>query len=459
MNDRLALLGLGSLVAWSMACGDSGAGTSSFGLSVSLADPTAISTTGASASPTTGGASTQGGTTDDPTGPAASDPSFTTAGTAPPDATTDTTGAPGVCGDGDLGPDEGCDDGPDNGPGKACKADCTPNVCGDGDIGPDEGCDDGPDSGPGKACKADCTPNICGDGDVGPAESCDDGNTAPGDACSPTCGSEGCGNKVVDPMEACDDGMNADNDDGCTDLCQLPKCGDGFLQASLKEACDDGPANSNSGACTAACAKASCGDGLVWMGMEACDSGANNSDTGACTKACKAAACGDGLVWMGMETCDDGNVKDGDGCSAACKLEVQSKCGNGVVDPGERCDTNLPPPFTGVGCKPQSCFYDFSAVPQLYCNGVCTWAGADDCDQADADIYCKLKTGNPNSTASVFQVVTALDTFGFACPFLGTSLGALPEFGVNNDVKYQGTSILANHGAGHVVANATCTTP
>jgi cysteine-rich repeat protein len=45
---------------------------------------------------------------------------------------------------------------------------------------------------------------------------------------------------VVDPMETCDDGMNGDNDDGCTDVCEAPVCGDGFVQASLKEECDDG---------------------------------------------------------------------------------------------------------------------------------------------------------------------------------------------------------------------------
>jgi hypothetical protein len=75
------------------------------------------------------------------------------------------------------------------------------------------------------------------------------------------------------------------------------------------------------------------------------------------------------------------------------------KCGNGVIDPGERCDTALPAPFVGVTCKPVTCQYNFSQATQLYCNGSCTWAGAQDCDQQDANILCKLKTGNPNSVA------------------------------------------------------------
>ncbi len=43
---------------------------------------------------------------------------------------------------------------------------------------------------------------------------------------------------IVDGLEACDDGADGDNDDECTDLCLLPVCGDGFVQASLGETCD-----------------------------------------------------------------------------------------------------------------------------------------------------------------------------------------------------------------------------
>ena len=307
------------------------------------------------------------------------------------------------------------------------------------------------------ACLADCTANVCGDGDVGPGEGCDDGNSAGGDGCSATCQSEGCGNSMVDPMEGCDDGMNGDQDDGCTDMCQAPKCGDGFTQASLMEGCDNGANNSNTGPCTASCKPAVCGDGLVLMGTEQCDAGMANSNTGMCTTACKTAVCGDGLVYAGVEQCDDSNANNGDGCSAACVIET--KCGNGVVDPGERCDTALPAPFFGVGCKPQTCVFDFSAVPQLYCNGSCSWAGADSCDQPDADIFCKLRTGNPNSTALGFQLTSAQGTNGFACPGFNNNLGPMPEFGVNLSVWYQPGSVLGNHGAGQVIVNPNCSNP
>lgn len=155
-------------------------------------------------------------------------------------------------------------------------------------------------------------------------------------------------------------------------------------------------------------------------------------------------------------------------CNQACQMGEQCvngvcealQCGNGIVDAVEHCDTALPDPYVGVGCQDGSCLYDFSTVAQLYCNGSCTWAGPNHCDQADADIFCKLRTGNPQSTATNFQLGTALDQHGFACHFFpNINLGPLPEFGVNIDVIYQETSILANHGAGTVIVNPTCTDP
>jgi len=58
-----------------------------------------------------------------------------------------------------------------------------------------------------------------------------------------------------------------------------------------------------------------CGDGVV-EGSEECDGGAG------CTATCdRVPACGDGFV-DAPETCDDGNTTSGDGCSAACQLEL-----------------------------------------------------------------------------------------------------------------------------------------
>lgn len=195
----------------------------------------------------------------------------------------------------------------------------------------------------------------------------------------------------------------------------------------------------------------SCGDGTQDPG-EACDD-ANAIDTDACLTNCTAASCGDGLVYAGVEACDDG-TNDGayGGCNPGCAA-LAPYCGDGAVQAtNEHCDGASG--FASVGCT--NCLFDFSAIGQLYCNGTCTWAGADSCDQADADIYCKLVTGDSTSVANSFAVVTALDAPGFACPGYGVNLGALPAYGVNVSVWYQDTSIAANHGAGSVVAQADC---
>ena len=207
-------------------------------------------------------------------------------------------------------------------------------VCGDGAVDPGEECDDGPNNGDDQGCKLDCTAQVCGDGALGPGEGCDDGNVQAGDGCDESCVLESCGNLQIDPGEECDDGQDGDPDDGCTDLCTVPVCGDGLLQASLQEECDEGVNNSDDAACTLGCTVASCGDGLVLAGVEECDDGPDNGDDKACKLDCTAQACGDGKLGPG-EGCDDGNVVDGDGCSAAC---VSESCGDNVVNIGEACD-------------------------------------------------------------------------------------------------------------------------
>ena len=273
-------------------------------------------------------------------------------------------------------------------------------VCGDGVVEPGEQCDDGAGNGDDRACKLDCSAQVCGDGALGPGEGCDDGDVQDGDGCDANCVLESCGDNKLDDGEACDDGQNGDPDDGCTDLCTLPICGDGLLQPSTGEACDDGVDNGDAKACkldcslqvcgdgalgpgegcddgnlqdgdgcNASCVLESCGDNKVDVGEgcddgqngdqddgctdlcalpvcgdgfvqasegEACDDGANNKDDGACTLACQAAACGDGLVHAGVEACDDGNMVQTDACLNTC---ANAKCGDSVVQAGvEVCD-------------------------------------------------------------------------------------------------------------------------
>jgi len=348
--------------------------------------------------------------------------------------TTDPTTGPGPAECGNGVPEEGeeCDNGADNADDKACKADCTANVCGDGKVGPGEGCDDGNQDDTDDCTNA-CKGGACGDGVASKTEACDDGNAdntdmctdactaaacgdgfvqpgageecdekennSPSGQCTPECTSAVCGDGFVldgaeecddgkangdnascladcklnvcgdgkqSPDEACDDGnldagdgcnaectledcgdgkldvgedcddMNADNDDGCTELCKAPACGDGFAQASLMEECDLGAENKDTGECTSTCKLPVCGDAFVQENVEQCDNGDQNGDDQACKADCTDNICGDGAKGP-EEECDDGNADDSDLCTTVCK---NAKCGDAVVQPMamEECD-------------------------------------------------------------------------------------------------------------------------
>ena len=229
-----------------------------------------------------------------------------------------------------------------------------------------EECDDG-NSIDDDGCTNACTLPECGDGVVQAGEECDDGNTINDDACTNACTNPVCGDGIVQAGEACDDG-NSNNGDGCTNDCTLPQCGDGVVQAG--EECDDGNSVDDDG-CTNACTTPVCGDGIVQAG-EACDDGNSNNDDG-CTNTCTLPTCGDGIVQSGEE-CDDGNTVNDDACSNAC---TTPRCGDGIIQSGESCDdgnTN-----NGDGCD------EFCATETLCGNGVrdpdeeCDGAGAGVC--------------------------------------------------------------------------------
>lgn len=60
-----------------------------------------------------------------------------------------------------------------------------------------------------------------------------------------------CGDGTLADTEVCDDG-NTSNTDLCTNACQLPSCGDGFVQPGRGETCDDG-GRVNGDGCSVAC--------------------------------------------------------------------------------------------------------------------------------------------------------------------------------------------------------------
>ena len=164
--------------------------------------------------------------------------------------------------------------------------------------------------------------------------------------------------------------------------------------------------------------------------------------------------------------CDDGDPNTLDSCDAktGCVNTPVALCGDNALNGHEEFDPS-PGPFASAPVDTSSCRYDFSNVTQLYCSGTCTWGGARGCDQMDADLFCKLKTDNPNSTATSFTTGSAMAEPGFACPLmshpaakvLGASFrGVTPTSG---PVQYQDSSIRANHGSGSVVHSVVCTDP
>jgi len=176
--------------------------------------------------------------------------------------------------------DEECDLGPDNADTATCKSDCTAQFCGDGFVGPGEGCDDGNPI-DGDECSNTCALASCGDGVTQPGEICDDGNDIDTDECPSACQAATCGDGFVHAgVEECDD---AGQSVACDPDCSAASCGDGQQNAVAGEACDDGN-GSNDDACPN-CQNAACGDGFVHAGVEQCDDGNGASGDG-CSSTC-----------------------------------------------------------------------------------------------------------------------------------------------------------------------------
>jgi fibro-slime domain-containing protein len=282
------------------------------------------------------------------------------------------------CGDGVVTADEECDDGANNKPnpgyGQCKTVTCTlGDYCGDGttQAAGNEECDNGTNTSSygdtaANACAPGCVkPPQCGDNKVNPpSEECDLGvnNTVDGyGGCTKQCQAGGyCGDGIENGTETCDDGVNDGIYGGCTADCKpAAQCDDGVLQSEWGEICDDAiPADAAKGCqnCTFAdcgneltepekdeqcddgvndggyneCGPMCklgpyCGDGVVQSDFEQCDDGEENNlgKYGECAPGCVYGPyCGDGKVQKPYEDCDDKNKKSGDGCSPACKKEV-----------------------------------------------------------------------------------------------------------------------------------------
>lgn len=202
---------------------------------------------------------------------------------------------------------------------------------------------------------------------------------------------------------------------------------------------------------------ADCMDPACVAGMSTCGA------TAACNTDCTLSRCGDSKRNPAAnEACDTG-TDDTRTCDGDCTLP---QCGDGRFNVLAEENDPAASPSTAVPMSTQTCRYDFSTITQLYCNSGCSlWDGVDGCQQGDADALCKLRTGNPGSTATTFVVGVAAAAPGVCCALgNGTQygckvLGMLPTRGVMVSVSIHDTDVRSTHGAGPSITNVTCSNP
>jgi hypothetical protein len=137
---------------------------------------------------------------------------------------------------------------------------------------------------------------------------------------------------------------NANNDSDCA-----PACGNGVLEGT--ETCDVAPASP-------VCSSLTCDDG------NACTVDTRNGSDAACNVVCAHAA---------ITACSGAN-KDGccaPGCTSVNDADCVAVCGNGVLEPGETCDTGI------AGSCPTSCMPNGCTLFDLVNGGTCTAACVD----------------------------------------------------------------------------------
>ena len=188
-------------------------------------------------------------------------------------------------------------------------------ACGDGVVGAGEMCDTGIADGMTGAC-----PTSCDDGDPCTVDSLD------GSACTSVCSISRITDAITGDM-CCPEGVLPADDADCMGEC-------GNRRVDVGETCDIAIADGMPGACPEA---DDCDDGV------ACTADALMNE-GSCAAMCTTTV---------IDDTDDGT----DGCcptgaTNATDSDCSATCGDGTVDAGETCDTDI---STGVGECPTDC--------------------------------------------------------------------------------------------------------
>jgi hypothetical protein len=182
-----------------------------------------------------------------------------------------------------------------------------------------------------------------------------------------------CGNGIVDAGELCDTGIASGKKGACpTDCDDKIACTQNFLagigcnarcESETVDTCDS---EQSDGCCPQSCDQTSdldcqptCGDGVLDPG-ELCDTGVQEPGLGACPTTCDdnvactkdtvvGGGCGATCKYTPITSCSlnsDGCCAAG--CNASNDADCSPTCGNGIVEPGENCDTALSPPAQGA---------------------------------------------------------------------------------------------------------------
>lgn len=335
--------------------------------------------------------------------------------------------------------------------------------------------------------------SMCGDSNVDGSEGCDDGNNTSGDGCSAGClvelgdpctSGNDCTSGYCNTNCGCDDDADCSGSEYCnltSHACVVAACGNGALEGA--EGCDDGGTTPGDG-CDSSClielgelcsASAACASGFCDSADSTCAcnedgdcSGGDLCNTATAPNSCVAPGCGNGVLESG-EACDDDNAVAGDGCGAACLVEltyactgnaqcesgscvsnkcvcdgdsdcgsgnlcntgaappvcVAPGCGNGVLESGEGCDDSDVAPGDGcdAGCLIELT-YACSTGPECasaFCDAADnTCACNDDADCSGSDVC--LISAAPNACVATGCGNGVLES-GEACDDGGTTAG------------------------------------
>jgi hypothetical protein len=306
----------------------------------------------------------------------------------------------------------------------ATDTDC-PAVCGDQQIEPGESCDKGSSGAPAcptrcpaaasaclritlagssADCSAHCETSLVTACSLTSDGCCPAGCTATTDAdCSSTCG-----NGLVEAgRETCDTAIAKGAPGACPTSCNDGNpCTDDVLVGlgTCEAACAFQPITSpraGDGCCPAGanftvdpdCAPV-CGNGVVESPVESCDTDVAGScptgcpPAGACSQvALEGTGCGARCVTHTIDVCANGDRCCPAGCNAHDDDDCPIVCGDGIVDPGERCDRAITAGFPGW-CPPtcddgDACTQDYASGTVLGCSRACSHVPITACRSGD----------------------------------------------------------------------------